>query len=86
MITLLIILLVLSNIISGGFCAYVGTDKNRDGINWFFLGFFFGVIALVALIGLSTIPKETYEQNQPSAPFEMGEMDESKLNLREIGR
>ena len=35
--------------IFGIFCSYIASQKNRNPIIWFFLGFFFSLIALVAI-------------------------------------
>jgi len=44
-------LLFLSALVSAGFCAFLAGEKNRSAIGWFFLGLFFNLIALVALVG-----------------------------------
>ena len=35
--------------IFGIFCSYIASQKNRNPIVWFFLGFFFSLIALIAI-------------------------------------
>ena len=42
----------------GGFCAWLASEKNRDGTSWFFLGFIFGWIALIALAGSPILSEE----------------------------
>jgi hypothetical protein len=33
----------------GFFCSYIATQKNRDSTTWFWLGFFFNFLALIAI-------------------------------------
>jgi hypothetical protein len=47
--------LIIQGIIFGGFCAFIASQKNRGSGSWFFLGFFFSILAVLALIA---IPKE----------------------------
>ena len=46
------VLFVVYGMASGAFCAYLASEKGRDGACWFFLGLLFGIIALLALVGL----------------------------------
>lgn len=55
--------LIIQGIIFGGFCAFIASQKNRDSGVWFFLGFFFSILAVLALIA---IPKEN-SADQPDA-------------------
>ena len=55
--------LIIQGIIFGGFCAFIASQKNRDSGSWFFLGFFFSILAVLALIA---IPKEN-SADQPEA-------------------
>ncbi len=48
--------LIIQGIIFGGFCAFIASQKNRDSGSWFLLGFFFSILAILALIA---IPKES---------------------------
>ncbi len=50
--SVVITVLVVHGLIFGVFCQFVAYQKGRDGVTWFYIGFFFGVIALLALIGL----------------------------------
>jgi len=47
-----ILVFLIQGIIFGGFCAYIATQKNRDKVDWFFLGFFFSILAVLALIAI----------------------------------
>ncbi len=39
-------------IVTGAFCSFVGKEKGRGEGHWFFLGFFFNFVALIAIAGL----------------------------------
>lgn len=43
---------VVSDTIFGLFCQYIAKEKNREGGTWFFLGFFFQLIALIAIAAI----------------------------------
>ena len=47
----LFVLFLIQGAIFGGFCAYLASQKERDGASWFLLGFLFSIIALLVLIG-----------------------------------
>jgi hypothetical protein len=47
--------LIIQGIIFGGFCSFIASQKNRNSSNWFYLGFLFSILAVLALIA---IPKE----------------------------
>jgi hypothetical protein len=49
-----ITLLLIDGLIFGFFCSFIAKQKNRDASSWFWLGFFFSFIALIALI---SVPK-----------------------------
>ena len=48
---------LLQAIVFGSFSAFVASEKNRNSMGWFLLGFFFSFIALIAVCG---VPKLTY--------------------------
>ena len=50
---------VIWGLVFGGFCSYLAKEKNRDGGNWFALGFFFSLIALITIAALPAKAKET---------------------------
>jgi hypothetical protein len=39
-------------VIFGAFCSFIAGQKNRSKSNWFFLGFFFSILAVLALIAI----------------------------------
>ncbi|GAW87483.1 hypothetical protein bplSymb_SCF09103P001 [Bathymodiolus platifrons methanotrophic gill symbiont] len=55
------VVLIIQGIVFGGFCSFIASQKNRDTASWFFLGLFFSLIAVLALIA---IPKD----NSPDQP------------------
>ena len=44
-----LILILISFAVFGFFCSYIATQKNRDSATWFWLGFFFNFLALIAI-------------------------------------
>ena len=46
------IIAISANLIIAAFTSFIAREKNRDNIIWAFLGFFFGLLALLA-VGLS---------------------------------
>jgi hypothetical protein len=46
------LIIFIQGIISGGFCAFIASQKNRDSLGWFFLGFLFSILAILALIAI----------------------------------
>lgn len=51
---IVLVLLLIPSIIFGGFTAFVAKEKGRDGTVWFWLGFFFSLVALIAICGVPT--------------------------------
>jgi hypothetical protein len=49
-------------IIMGCFCSFLATNKNYDAGNWFCLGFFFSIIALITLCGMKVWTEEDERQ------------------------
>jgi hypothetical protein len=50
----------------GGFAAWVAEDRNRRAGLWLVLGFLFGIVALIAVVGSSTLEpreKKPFEHN-----------------------
>ena len=43
--------LIIYSIICGILCAYVANEKNREGLSWFFIGLFTGILGLIAIAG-----------------------------------
>lgn len=46
-----------SGVVFGGACAILATNKNRDPLAWFAIGFFFSFIALIVIAALSPVVK-----------------------------
>ena len=63
-------------LIFGFFCAYLAGEKGRDGGSWFFLGLFFGILALLVLIGLPSDQRSSVRtlrvSRQPATPSRPG--------------
>ena len=53
---IVIAVLVLHALVSASFCAYLASQKGRDGTSWFLLGLLFGLVALIVLVG---VPSDT---------------------------
>lgn len=49
---LIVTIFVLHGFVLGGFCAFVAGEKHRDQFAWAILGFFFGIVALLAIVGV----------------------------------
>lgn len=49
---LLVVFLIVGNIASAGYCQRVAMAKNLSAVKWGLGGFFFGIIALIALVGM----------------------------------
>ena len=47
-----LLILFIQAIIFGFFSLFVAKEKNRDPFNWFFLGFFFSFLAILALVAI----------------------------------
>lgn len=54
---------IIVGIITGIICVLVANHKGRNVIGWFFLGFFFGIFALIASLIVSNL-KEAKEKEQ----------------------
>lgn len=77
-------ILLIQSIASAGFCAYLAHQKNRNIQAWLFLGFLFGLLALITIAALPAglSRKETTEQHKPrifltkdDAPFQFSSDD-----------
>lgn len=47
-----LVLLLFQAIVFGFFSSYIAGEKNRGKVGWFFLGFFFSLLALLTLIAI----------------------------------
>ncbi len=45
-------------IVTAVLCRYIAGQKNRDQTNWTVLGFFLGILALIAIAGLPAIEED----------------------------
>jgi hypothetical protein len=48
-------IILLQALFCGCFCSFVAKEKNRDRAAWFLNGFFFSLIALIAVSGLPSL-------------------------------
>ena len=48
-------------IVTAILCRYIAGQKNRDQTNWTVLGFFLGILALIAIAGLPAIDEDGLE-------------------------
>lgn len=55
----LLLLLIIQAVLIGLLCSYVAGQKNRSRGNWFILGFFFSLLALIALAAIPSISIRT---------------------------
>ncbi|MFA7415819.1 MAG: hypothetical protein WC048_15170 [Rhizobium sp.] len=55
----LALIFFVSGIVFGGACAIVATNKKRDPLGWFVLGFLFSLIALIVIAALSPAEKSS---------------------------
>ena len=75
-------LLIAQGILIGMLCSYVAGQKNRSQGNWFFLGFLFSLLALIALAAIPSLSKEKPSSLEPPT----GEINiESSKNRRYRG-
>jgi len=53
---------VIISLIAGNFSAFIAKEKNRNHLGWFFLGFFFSIIALIALIAVPKLSNKEIKE------------------------
>jgi hypothetical protein len=53
-----LLFLLLAQAVIGGICAAVASGRGRNGLGWFFVGFFFGCLPIVILLALPDLKKE----------------------------
>jgi hypothetical protein len=58
------LLIIIAGIVCGFFCEAVAEAKNRPVLGWFLAGFFFSIIALLAIVGMPVKEKEKTERIQ----------------------
>jgi hypothetical protein len=74
----LVVIILLQAVIFGSFAAFVAKEKKRDVLSWFFLGFFFSLIALLALMAVPA-------KQVPETPVRREPRFESKWQCKECG-
>lgn len=62
------IILLVQAFVFGSFCAFIAKEKDRDSAGWFWLGFLFSLIAVLALIAVPKLEKRV-EQGRPPIPY-----------------
>ena len=55
-----------SGLVFGGACAVVASNKNRDPLGWFVLGFVFSLIALIVIAALSPVKAQSESTRKAS--------------------
>lgn len=70
-----LIALIIQGLVFGFFCSYIAKEKNRDGTAWFWLGFLFSILAVLALIA---VPKT----DQNSDQLRKSDSDDSRTELK----
>jgi thiol:disulfide interchange protein len=85
---LLLILMLAGGVVMGGFCAYIAGQKNRDPGGWFAVGFFFSLLALIAIAAVPAIPdaviKKRKEQDNEQAARQQRECQEQLQRENEL--
>jgi hypothetical protein len=66
----------------GGTSAFIATNKNRDGLGWFCLGFFFSFFALVAICAVPALNAKVQENSPDDAGSCSAALDLNKPWLR----
>ncbi|HUT29937.1 MAG TPA: hypothetical protein VMX13_09105 [Sedimentisphaerales bacterium] len=49
---------ILQAVVCAGFCHFIASEKNRDAGGWMILGFFFGILSMIALAAVPEIEFE----------------------------
>ena len=66
-------LLLIQGVAFGGFCGYLAGQKNRSGTSWFWLGFFFSILALIAIAASPSLANQKIdsleEKSTRQCPF-----------------
>jgi hypothetical protein len=74
---------VVSSVVFGGASAIIATNKNRDGLGWFVLGFCFSLVGLIVICALSPAIGAKSEDNSQRKP---GDDREFVNNPKDITR
>lgn len=65
----LTLIFFVSGLVFGGACAILATNKNRDPLGWFALGFFFSLVALIVIAALSSGGQGRRQQRRSESGF-----------------
>ncbi len=74
----LLIVGALAGVVFGGGCAIIASNKKRDPVGWFLLGFFFSFVALIVVAVLTPGDKKS-ETEQPRPNAGLGDPDEHEV-------
>lgn len=77
------IALVIQGLVSGFFCSYIAGEKNRNKVGWFWLGFCFSILAVLALIA---VPKYDDAESFGKTPSLLKSNDEDQNKNRIFGK
>ena len=64
------LIIITQGIIIGGFSGFIAKEKNRDQAGWFFLGFLFSLLAVIAIAAVPKLEKSTSELTQEGGVIE----------------
>lgn len=59
----MLLIIVVSGVVFGGACAILASNKNRDALGWFILGFLFNIVGLIVIAALTPLEKKGVEEN-----------------------
>lgn len=77
----LLLILGISGVVFGGACAILASNKKRDVLGWFVLGFLFSLVGLIVIAALS--PLEAKEAgSRPAAPYEPNDTTDEDLRRK----
>jgi hypothetical protein len=71
--------LIIQGIVFGGFCGFIAAQKNRNSVSWFIFGFFFSLIAMLALMAIPKLEDKAHLASQPAQ--ESDKEDEGSIVL-----
>lgn len=57
--------LIATSLSCAGLCAWLASQKRRDGSSWFMLGLLFSVLALIAIAGAPNGPRPAPGSRKP---------------------
>ncbi len=65
----IIIILVVTGLVCGAYSAFVAGEKGYSSVAWFFGGFFCGIFALIAAVGLPVKTTSTPQSQSKENPW-----------------